>query len=433
MPQLAESYSERFFSMRDRLLTEPRIVLFYLTLLFFPTPSRLSISHDIVLSESLFNPLTTFSSILLIIVLLSVAIAQSKKNPIFSFSVLFFFLNHLIESTFLPLELIFEHRNYLPSLFIFWPIVSFLAPLAFDTRKSNTKSKITKFTLVFLVVLFIFFTFQRNKAWATQMTLWSDAIIKAPGRARPPFYIAQEIAKQGRINEAINLYMKSLSLTVASPYKFRSYTHFKISSLYENLSQFEEAVKHLHQAVEIKPSSAFFKYHLSLLLFKTGNIQESISFINEIISDRKDGALTHALLAKIYISTNNYSKATASLFKSIKLGSDDPEILEDLSYSLFVTGHSRHAYLVLSKIPPLHQPRCDTKIIDIIEQIENEGNNIKQNIQDLLNTCPVGTISDTIHQMDTLGVTNKSFTSARKSIYLELKATDFPYQNNAYN
>jgi len=37
-------------------------------------------------------------------------------------ALLFFLAGHLLESTVLPLELYFEHRNYLPAVFMFWPL-----------------------------------------------------------------------------------------------------------------------------------------------------------------------------------------------------------------------------------------------------------------------------------------------------------------------
>jgi uncharacterized membrane protein len=104
------------------MLTEPRIVLFYLSQIFYPVPGRLSIVHDVQLSRSLLEPWTTLPAILVVLGLIGFGIWQLRKRPMLSFAVLFFFLNHTVESSIIGLELIYEHRNYLPSLFLFAPV-----------------------------------------------------------------------------------------------------------------------------------------------------------------------------------------------------------------------------------------------------------------------------------------------------------------------
>jgi len=104
----------RPFSFSERLITEPRIVLNYLSQIFYPAPNRLSIEHDVLLSTSLLKPWTTLPAILIVLCLIGLGLSQIRKRPLIAFGILFFFLNHIVESTILPLELVFEHRNYLP-------------------------------------------------------------------------------------------------------------------------------------------------------------------------------------------------------------------------------------------------------------------------------------------------------------------------------
>ena len=50
------------------------------------------------------------------------AFLMARRKPLLSFCMLFFFLNHLVEGTVIPLELIYEHRNYIPSMLFFVPV-----------------------------------------------------------------------------------------------------------------------------------------------------------------------------------------------------------------------------------------------------------------------------------------------------------------------
>ena len=117
-----KGYPYRTFTPLQRLLTEPRVLVFYLSQIFYPIPMRLSVYHDFPVSTSLFQPWTTLPSIILILVLLGFAFLWMSRRPVLSFAIFFFFFNHIIESSVIGLELVFEHRNYLPSLFLFMPV-----------------------------------------------------------------------------------------------------------------------------------------------------------------------------------------------------------------------------------------------------------------------------------------------------------------------
>ena len=109
------NYNMRLFSPWERLMTQPRILFFYLTQIFYPTAGRLSIVHDVEISRSLVDPWVTLPAILGMLGLVGFGFWQMRRRPMLSFAILFFFLNHLIESSIIGLELIYEHRNYLPS------------------------------------------------------------------------------------------------------------------------------------------------------------------------------------------------------------------------------------------------------------------------------------------------------------------------------
>jgi hypothetical protein len=113
------SYSDnmvlrRGFTGWERLLTESRILWEYLINAFFARPERLGPFHDAYpVARSLFEP-TTLIAILSWPLLVVVAIVVRRKYPVAAFAALWFVGGHLLESTTYPLELYFEHRNYVP-------------------------------------------------------------------------------------------------------------------------------------------------------------------------------------------------------------------------------------------------------------------------------------------------------------------------------
>jgi hypothetical protein len=111
-----EGYQYYTFTLSERVLTQFRVVLYYLTLLIYPHPSRLNLDYDFPISKTIFDPPTTILSILIITGLMGYSFWVAKKRPVLSFFILWYFGNLVIESSIFPLEMVFEHRLYLPSV-----------------------------------------------------------------------------------------------------------------------------------------------------------------------------------------------------------------------------------------------------------------------------------------------------------------------------
>ncbi|OAI26121.1 MULTISPECIES: tetratricopeptide repeat protein [Methylomonas] len=112
-------YQVREFNPSERLMTEARVLVYYLGLLFYPDNTQLALFHDdFTVSKSLLEPLTTLYAGIAISFLIGLAMfcVHLKRLPFLSFAILWFFVGHSMESTIYPLELVFEHRNYLPSI-----------------------------------------------------------------------------------------------------------------------------------------------------------------------------------------------------------------------------------------------------------------------------------------------------------------------------
>jgi hypothetical protein len=114
-PGQISSFSGRDFTLLDRLLTESRVVLLYISWTLIPNLNVLSLYHDdFQFSTGLLSPPTTLPAILGILALLGLAVWQRKQRPLLSLGILWFLGGQLMTATIFNLELVFEHRNYLP-------------------------------------------------------------------------------------------------------------------------------------------------------------------------------------------------------------------------------------------------------------------------------------------------------------------------------
>lgn len=119
--------SVRPWTVGQRLLTEPRVLVDYLQLLWLPRPFTPGLFNDqIHASTSLWSPATTAPAIVTVLGLITGAWLCRRRYPACSLAVLFYFAGQSLESSSIPLELYFEHRNYLPAMLMFWPLALWL-------------------------------------------------------------------------------------------------------------------------------------------------------------------------------------------------------------------------------------------------------------------------------------------------------------------
>lgn len=117
----------RPWTLGERLLTEPRVLIDYLRLLWLPRPFTPGLFNDhVAASTGLLHPVSTLPAILAITTLIIGAIAVRRRCPILAGAMLFYFAAQSMESSTLALELYFEHRNYLPAMLMFWPLALWL-------------------------------------------------------------------------------------------------------------------------------------------------------------------------------------------------------------------------------------------------------------------------------------------------------------------
>jgi hypothetical protein len=126
LPRLIESYEVREFTLLERVLTQPYVLWHYLSSIFFPNIKIMGLFLDDI---TLRSPAVWSDWLGLVTVLVCIpsAFFFRKKYPLIAFSVLWYFACHALESTIIPLEIAFEHRNYLaligPALLIAYGFV----------------------------------------------------------------------------------------------------------------------------------------------------------------------------------------------------------------------------------------------------------------------------------------------------------------------
>lgn len=181
----------RDFTIVERLLSESRVIFFYLKMIFFPTLADLSLYHDdFEISKNLLNPISTIYSILGIIFISLVSLFVFRKFPLLLFSWGWFIISHLMESTFISLELIHEHRNYFSS-------IGFIIAIVYGISEIRNK-KIGLFVLILCIVYCVnlgFTTWQRAIIWSNLVDHAAFEVAMHPKSDRANYQMARVYLK----------------------------------------------------------------------------------------------------------------------------------------------------------------------------------------------------------------------------------------------
>jgi hypothetical protein len=182
-------FGGRSFTVSERLLTECRVLLDYLFHWFMPFAcTRGLFTEDYPISTGPFSPPTTLLAVAALLVAFIGALRKRNSQPTVALAVLFFLGGHLIESTSVPLEIYFEHRNYLPAMFLFLPIAEYGV-------ENARKVRLLSVFLGVLVLGMAFTTHRLVRIWSDEARLalyWAEQnpFLVAPKEPRPRHLIA---------------------------------------------------------------------------------------------------------------------------------------------------------------------------------------------------------------------------------------------------
>jgi cytochrome c-type biogenesis protein CcmH/NrfG len=283
------TYDVREFTLAERLLTQPRVVMRYIGLLLFPHPSRLNLLHDVPVSHSLIDPPTTLLSLLALLAIFTLAIRLALRFRLLSFCTVWFFVSLAIESSFISLEMMFEHRLYLPMVG-----VSILAASGIRSGTRGSTLWLAPISLG-LVALLSLGTYQRNEVWQSKLALWEDAVAKSPNEYMALNNLGNELRDLGRLDEAAECYERSIA---AFPKYYPA--RWNMAALSLDLEKNDRALEEFHAALELRP--------------------ESIS--------------VHRQLTKLYIAKRDWSRALEHAEEAHRLDPDRPGAMMRIAWIL---------------------------------------------------------------------------------------------------
>lgn len=295
-----KTYKNFHFTMGQRLLTETRVVMLYLGKMFFPHPSRLSLEHDVAISTSPFAPITTLFSIVGLLGMLAAGLLLARRQKIISFCILWFLGNLALESTIIGLDIIFEHRTYLPSLFFI------LVPVLFGQRLLRPML-LKPMVVTIVVILLSISTYTRNEVWSSEKTIWEDNAGKAPNNARAQMNYGLMLIKEGMRDKGLPYLLKTIEI---DPRYALGY--YNLGDVMDDMRKYEKAAKYYQKAFELEPGNPGYRMALAIALAGAG--QHEAALFHFCMLEGQDPLLNYKVLywmGRSLAALNRHAEAIA--------------------------------------------------------------------------------------------------------------------------
>ncbi len=324
---VSRDYAQRDFTMWQRVLTQPSVIAFYLSEVLWPLPGRFSLEHDFAVSTSLIQPITTLVAWLGLIGWIAggVWLLCRRAWRVYGFLLLWVPLTLAVESSFIGLEMVFEHRMYVPLLGLVGLLACGMLWLAGRFRHGwFAVSALAAVLIAGLVIA----TQQRLPVWSSVLSLVQNSVAHAPNSARAWSNLARQYINLNRQDLALEPAQRALRLdpdnsaalesmgiiltnrgTVAEAERYflaafqaGQTTHSwpaNFGVLYlrkgdegiDPSASYRQAVAHFRQAKAMAPWSAEYTRNLAIALARLGQCEASYREWQQFFALAKDPAL----------------------------------------------------------------------------------------------------------------------------------------------
>ncbi len=337
LQRIADSYANREFTLSQRVMTQWRVIGYYLSLMIAPDPNRFHLDHDYPLSLGWGHPPSTVFCFLMMVSMVAAGIHLAKRRRWFSFCIFWCLGNLVIESSIIGIEIIFEHRMYLPSMMLCF----FMALIVFRRMQSSVKAF---WMLAMLAATLSIASYQRNLIWQDDVSFWADNAVKSPGKARPYQNLAYSYQRKGNFDQAIVHYEKSLQIAPHPVAYFNLGLAYKETSdpldavdaffnalkmgydtpkVHDNLAQcltfigeLDEALLHFQKAIQLAPNNTVTRINFEKLQHLLKSCGNAMACVRILADQQPDNLALSFKLAALTERNGNTAEAKA-IYESI--------------------------------------------------------------------------------------------------------------------
>jgi tetratricopeptide (TPR) repeat protein len=160
-------------------------------------------------------------------------------------------------------------------------------------------------------------------------TLWRDTIAKNPAAWMAHGNLAAELAKRGRVDDAMHYYREGLRLKDDAPQ-----VHFALAELLQRNGLLDDAIKHYRYATRINPRYAEAHNNLALCLAGMDRGDEALEHYEVALALKPDYAEAHGNLANLLLHRGDLEGAVRHGRRAAEFNPDNPYFHFNLATAL---------------------------------------------------------------------------------------------------
>jgi tetratricopeptide (TPR) repeat protein len=377
-----ETLPTRDFSALERVLTQSRVGLLYLGLIIWPTPGRLNLDHDVAVSRGLLDPASTLPAVAFWTLAVIGALLLARRRPLYGFPLLAYIGCHLIEAGPFNLELVFEHRLYLPLAMLMLLPAAALAELPRDKLRPAVGAGL-------VIALWLgSATFVRNTLWADPIEFHRDIAEKSPNKPRAQVFLAQALLEAGRAEEALTPAQRAVALD-STDYDSR----LKLGDVYRATGAPEEAYAVYRDAAALDPARFDAPFRAGLALEQAGRTDEAfqqfmdvgvqlgragrpfeaIPALERAVELRPESSVAHNLLGNVYALADLPEAALAEYEAAVRLDDSSAEAVYNLAQTLEQLGRTDEAVPWYQRFVEIAPPHLGEVVASVRAKLEAVG------------------------------------------------------------
>jgi cytochrome c-type biogenesis protein CcmH/NrfG len=303
-------------------LTQAIVIWRYVALLVVPLGQ--GIMHGVHRVGTLADPVGWIALAGLTLVAFG-AFAARRTAPLATFGIVWFFAVLAPSSSVVALrEGMAEHRVYLASAGLLTAGAAGVARLLARDGSRRTPAAGYGWALCLVLVVCSLLTVRRNHVWASPVSLWSEAIVRAEGMWEPHYALADTLRDSGNCDAAIGEYRQVL---VLRPAHRDALTNLGICL--GQTGKLDEAEAAFKRALEIDPSFVRGYTNLGALALVAGNAERARDYYLQAIETDAGNVLARMQLAALYEKAfHDYHSAARMCGEARRLAPATPGVVE---------------------------------------------------------------------------------------------------------
>ncbi len=327
-PRLSQSHLGDVLTFPTYLLTQIRVFVTFLRLAFVPT--GLNLDYDYPMVHTVLDP-AFLGGVGVLMGIGAGAFFLRRKHPMLTFAAVWFFLT--LSSNLVPrAHVLFEHKLYLA-------LAGMLPALCLGLADFVNDRRVMMGGLCCVIVIFAALTFQRNRVWDSEITLWEDVIKKSPQKARVHLSLGAAYARTGQYENALK-YMTNAIGMLGDPH--RAYSNR--GAVYVKMKKDDLALTDLNQAITLEPRFLDPYVNRAEILARMNNYEAALKDLDHAISIDPEYVPAYRMRGRIFDAMRRYDRAWADYNRVLAIDPGDAQAMAWRGYLHALAGRMEEAF-----------------------------------------------------------------------------------------